>query len=70
MVKTRYIKETKHVISDIEGVVLEEGDLLVTADVTSFYTNSSHKDGMEAVSHFLTKAVYILPPERLYSSTS
>ena len=44
-----YIKDTNHFISILGDLDVEEGDLLVTADVDAMYTNIDHDMGLEAI---------------------
>ena len=49
-----YIRDTKHFLNLIEQLPpLPPNALLVTADVTSLYTNIPHKEGIEVVLHFM-----------------
>ena len=56
------IKDTKHFLNLIEKLPpLSPNALLVTADVTSLYTNIPHKEGLAAVIHFMEKYKHLLP---------
>ena len=49
-----YIKGTTHLLNKLNNISqLSNGDLLLTLDVTSLYTNISHKDGIQACNDFL-----------------
>ena len=57
-----HIKDTKHFLNFIEEFPpLPPNALLVTADVTSLYTNIPHKVGIEAVLHFMEEYKHLLP---------
>ena len=57
-----HIKDTKHFLSLIEKLPpLPSNALLVTADVTSLYTNIPHEEGIAAVIHFMEKYKHLLP---------
>ena len=57
-----HIKDTKHFLNLIEKLPpLPPNALLVTADVTSLYTNIPHEDGIAAVIHFMEKYKHQLP---------
>lgn len=58
-----YLKDTKHFIQIIDkSENLTHDTFLVTADVTSLYTNIPHEEGMSAVIKSLTEHKHILPP--------
>ena len=44
-----YIKDTNHFLSILSDLEVQEGDLLVTADVDAMYTNIDHEMGLEAI---------------------
>ncbi|XP_069605329.1 uncharacterized protein [Ranitomeya imitator] len=48
-----YLKDTGELLRRVDGVHLEDGDLLVTADVESLYTSIRHQDGLRAIKSFL-----------------
>ena len=57
-----HIRDTKHFLNLIEQLLpLEPNVLLVTADVTSLYTNIPHEEGIEAVLHFMGEYKHLLP---------
>ena len=57
-----HIKDTKHFLNLIEKLpTLPSNALLVTADVTSLYTNIPYKKGIAAVIHFMDKYGHLLP---------
>ena len=57
-----HIKDTKHFLNLIEKLPpLPPNALLVTADVTSLYTNIPHKGGIAAVIHFMAEYKHLLP---------
>ena len=57
-----HIKDTKHFLNLIEKLPpLPPNALLVTADVTSLYTNIPHKEGIAAVIHFMKEYKHVLP---------
>ena len=57
-----HIKDTKHFLNLIEKLPpLSPNALLVTADVTSLYTNIPHEEGIEAVIHFMEEYKHLLP---------
>ncbi|KAM4037032.1 uncharacterized protein ACNLHF_015827 [Anomaloglossus baeobatrachus] len=49
----RPIVDSSHFIRICQDIKLAPGDLLVTCDVESLYTNIKHMDGMHAVTYFL-----------------
>ena len=49
-----YIRDSKHFLQLLESLPpLPENAILVTADVTSLYTNIQHEEGIESVLHYL-----------------
>ena len=57
-----HIKDTKHFLNLTEKLPpLPSNALLVTADVTSLYTNIPHEEGVAAVIHFMEKYKHLLP---------
>ena len=57
-----HIKDTKHFLNLIEKLPpLPPNALLVTADVTSLYTNIPHEEGIAAVLHFMKEYKHLLP---------
>ena len=57
-----HIKDTKHFLNLIEKCPpLPNDALLVTADITSLYTNIPHDNGIAVVIHFMEKYKHILP---------
>ena len=57
-----HIKDTKHFLNLIEKLPpLPPNALLVTADVTSLYTNIPHEEGIAAVIHFMEEYKHLLP---------
>ena len=56
-----HIKDTKHFINLLEKLpLLPTNALLVTADVTSLYTNILHGEGRAAVIHFVEEYKHLL----------
>ena len=51
-----YIRDSKHFLQ------LRENATLVTVDVTSFYTNIPHEEGVESVLHYMKLHADTLPP--------
>ena len=57
-----HIKDTKHFLNFIEKPQpLPPNAILVTADVTSLYTNIPHEEGIAAVIHFMEEYKHLLP---------
>ena len=57
-----HIKHTKYFLNLIEKLPpLPPNALLVTADVTSLYTNIPHEEGIAAVIHFMEEYKHLLP---------
>ena len=57
-----HIKDTKHFINLIEKLPpFPSNALLVTADITSLYSNIPHKEDIAAVMHFMEKYRHLLP---------
>ena len=57
-----HVKDTKHFLNLIEKLPrLPTNALLVTADVTSQYTNIPHEEGIAAVIHFMEEYKHLLP---------
>ncbi|XP_057298704.1 uncharacterized protein LOC130629494 [Hydractinia symbiolongicarpus] len=57
-----YIKDTKHFITRINNLPkIKKNAILVSADVTSLYTNISHKEGVDACIHFMKIFQHQLP---------
>ena len=49
-----YIRDSKHFLQLLESLsLLPENTILVTADVTSLYTNIPHEEGVKSVSHYM-----------------
>ena len=48
-----YLKDTSHLIHIILGKKLASGDILVTIDVKSLYTNIPHNEGIQALNRTL-----------------
>lgn len=62
-----YLKDTKHLIQILEEITLdEEPNYLVTADVTSLYTNISHQDALSAARWALRKYSNLKCKQRKY----
>ena len=58
-----YIRDSKHFLQLLESLPpLPENAILVTADVTSLYTNIPHEEGIESVLHYMKLHANILPP--------
>ena len=57
-----YIRDSKHFLQLLESLPpLPENDILVTADVTSLYTNIRHVEGIESVLHYMKLHADVLP---------
>ena len=57
-----HVKDRKHFLNLIEKLPpLPPNALLVTADVTSLYTNIPHEEGIAAVIHFMEEYKHKLP---------
>ena len=57
-----HVKDTKYFLNLIEKLpALPPNALLVTADVTSLYTNIPHEEGIAAVIHFMEEYKHLLP---------
>ena len=57
-----HIKDSKHFLQILETIdKIPNNAILVTADVTSLYTNIPHEDGIEAVSQHYAHWSHILP---------
>lgn len=50
-----YLRDSAHLIQELEKCVFPEGTLLVTCDVESLYSNIAHDDGIKAATYFLVK---------------
>ena len=58
-----YIRDSKHFLQLLESLPpLPENAILVTADVTSLYTNIPHDEGIESVLHYRKLHANTLPP--------
>ena len=58
-----YIQDSKHFLQLLESLPpLPENAILVTADVTSLYTNIPHEEGIESVLHYMKLQANTLPP--------
>ena len=58
-----YIRDSKYFLQLLESLPpLPENAILVTADVTSFYTNIPHEEGIESVLHYMKLHADVLPP--------
>ena len=59
-----YIRDSKHFLQLLESLPpLPENAILVTADVTSLYTNIPHEEGIESVLHYMKLHANTLPPD-------
>ncbi|XP_057312038.1 uncharacterized protein LOC130650523 [Hydractinia symbiolongicarpus] len=57
-----YVKDTKHLIQRLQTIPAQnEHVLLVSADVSSLYTNIPHQEGVDACIHFIRKYRNTLP---------
>ncbi|XP_057307323.1 uncharacterized protein LOC130645336 [Hydractinia symbiolongicarpus] len=57
-----YVKDTKHLIQRLQTIPAQnEHVLLVSADVSSLYTNFPHQEGVDACIHFIRKYRITLP---------
>ena len=68
-----YIKATTHLFNHLLGQRLTPGDLLVTIDINSLYTNITHNEGIKALNRSLEevntgqlKKVYVCPSSNNY----
>ena len=58
-----YIRDCKHFLQLLESLPpLPENAILVTADVTSLYTNTPHEEGIESVLYYMKLHADILSP--------
>ena len=58
-----YIRDSKHFLQLLESLPpLPENAILVTADVTSLYTNIANEEGIESVLHYMKLHADVLPP--------
>ena len=61
-----YIRDSKHFLQFLEYFPpLPENAILVTADVTSLYTNIPHEEGIKSVLHYMKLHANTLPPGAL-----
>ena len=56
-----FIKDTKHFLQLINDIPLPKNAILVTADVTSLYTNIPHDEDIEATAQHYTEWAHTLP---------
>ena len=57
-----HVKDTKHFLSLIEKLPpMPPNTILVTADVTSLYTNIPHEEGIAALIYFMQEYKHLLP---------
>ena len=57
-----YIKDTKHFVSLMTKLPKQnKGVILVSADITSLYTNIPHNEGIEACIHYMKEFKNVLP---------
>ena len=65
-----YILDSKHFLQLLESLPpLPENAILVNADVTSLYTNITHKEGIESVQHYMKLHTNTLPQSALSPHT-
>ena len=64
-----YIKDTNHFIEITKGITLEEGDKIISLDISSLYTNIPHEEGVQAVEKFLSKHMDIKKAKMLAEIT-
>ena len=65
-----YIRDSKHFLQLLESLPPQPGNaILVTADVTSLYTNIPHEEGIESVLHYMMLHANTLPPDGLSPHT-
>ena len=58
-----YVRDSKHFPQLLESLSpLPENAILLTADVTSLYTNITHEEGIESVLHYMKLHANTLPP--------
>ena len=66
---TSYIQGSKQFLQLLESLpLLPENAILVTADITSLYTNIPHEEGIEPVQHYMKFHANTLPPDALSPS--
>ena len=59
-----YIRDSKHFLQLLESLPPLPGNaILVTADVTSLYTNITHEEGIDSVLHYMKLHADLLPPD-------
>ena len=57
-----YVKDTKHFVSIVTSLpTLKQSAILVSADVTSLYTNIPHNEGIDACTYYMKKYKHELP---------
>ena len=57
-----YVKNTKHFVSIVNSLPKQKkGAILISADVTSLYTNIPHNEGIEACTHYMKTFTHELP---------
>ncbi|XP_073511825.1 uncharacterized protein [Phyllobates terribilis] len=48
-----YVRDTSHLLTQLEGVAVEETSYLASIDVEALYSSIPHEAGIQAVGHFL-----------------
>ncbi len=56
-----YLKETTDFLNKLKDCHVDSNDFLCTMDVSSFYPNILHKDGLEATNYFWIKELNGIP---------
>lgn len=51
-----YIKDTIHLLQNLDGLCLPSGSLLVAIDVEALYSSIPHNLGLSAVKHFISQS--------------
>ena len=57
-----FIEDSVDVINGLSNLGDVSGQYLITCDVESLYTTIDHKEGLEAVRHYLCERVETTPP--------
>lgn len=72
LVKTlpSFIRDTTELLNKLRSIqIVDENDWLVTLDVSSLYTSIPHKDGLEALNHFLNQTSLDIPADLILDFT-
>ena len=57
-----YLKDTKEFLNRIKNLQVQDDTYIITADVSSLYTNIPHNEGIEACKHFLKERPHASVP--------